>query len=232
MMTRHDALAPDSTCHPEVWALLPWAVNGTLESNERRVIEERLATCPSCRAELARCHVVAAAVLAAPARTWSPSPADVSRILARASAADDSEPPLTAWWGRRRDEIRRVLAALTPTPPILRWAFAVQGALVVLLVSLVVWQATPPAPVYRTLAKSGEHAGEAHLQIDVAFAEDMTERELRTLLTSVGGTLVGGPSALGIYTIRIEPSSATPAVALETLRAHGKVRLAEPSPDR
>jgi hypothetical protein len=60
----------------------------------------------------------------------------------------------------------------------------------------------------------------------------MTERELRTLLTSVGGTLVGGPSALGIYTVRVEPSSGTLGPALEKLRAHGKVRLAEPSLDR
>ena len=231
-MTRHEALAPDSTCHPEVWALLPWSVNGTLEGHERRAVEERLATCPSCRAELARCHAVAAAVLAAPARTWSPSPADVSRILARAGAAGDPEPPLTAWWGRRRGQIRRALAALAPTPPVLRWAFAAQGALVVLLASLVVWQATAPAPVYRTLARSGDRAGEAHLQIHVAFTEDMTERELRALLTSVGGTFVGGPSALGIYTVRIEPSSAGPGVALEKLRAHGKVRLAEPLPDK
>ena len=230
-MTRHEALAPDSTCHPEVWALLPWVVNGTLEGDERRTVEECLATCPSCRAELARCHVVAAAMLAAPAPTCSPSTADVSRILARAGAANDSEPPITAWWGRRRDQIRRALAALTPTPPVLRWAFAVESALVLLLASLVVWQAISPAPVYRTLARSGDHAGGARLQIRIAFAEDMTERELRALLTSVGGTLVGGPSALGIYTVRIEPSSAAPGVALETLRAHGKVRLAEPSPD-
>ena len=231
-MTRHEALAPDSTCHPEVWALLPWAANGTLEGHERRAVEERLATCPSCRAELARCHAVAAAVLAAPAQTWSPSPADVSRILARANAADGPESSITAWWGRRRDQIRRALAALTPTPPVLRWAFAVQGGLVLLLASLVVWQATAPAPVYRTLAKSGDHAGEAGLKIHVAFTEDMTERELRALLTTVGGTLVGGPSALGIYTVRIDPSSGTPAVALEKLRAHGKVRLAEPLPDQ
>ena len=212
-MARHDALAPDSTCHPEVWALLPWAVNGTLEGHDRRAVEEGLATCNSCRAELARCHVVAAAVLAAPARTWSPSPADVSRILARAGAADESEPPITAWWGRRRDQVRRALAALTltPAPPVLRWAFAVQGALVLVLASIVVWQAATPAPVYRTLARSGDHAGDAQPQIHVAFTEDMTERELRALLTGVGGTFVGGPSALGIYTVRIEPSSVTPA---------------------
>jgi len=231
-MTRPDALAPDSTCHPEVWALLPWAVNGTLEGRERRAVEERLATCPSCRAELARCHVVAAAVLAEPVPTWSPSPEDVSRVLSRASAADGPEPPITAWWGRRRDQIRRALAALAPTPPILRWAIGVQGALVVLLAFLVVWQAATPAPVYRTLARSGDHAGEAHLQVQMAFTEDVTERELRALLASVGGTFVGGPSALGIYTVRIEPSPAGPGAALEKLRAHGKVRLAEPLPDQ
>ena len=231
-MARHDALAPDSTCHPEVWALLPWAVNGTLEGHDRRAVEEGLATCSSCRAELARCHVVAAAVLAAPARTWSPSPADVSRILARATAADEPETPLTAGWGRGRDQIRRALTALTPAPPILRWALAVQGALVLLLAALVVWQAATPVPVYRTLARSGDHAGEAHLQIQVAFTEDMIERELRALLTSVGGTFVSGPSALGVYTVRIEPSSAGPGAALDKLRAHRKVRLAEPLPDQ
>ena len=101
-----------------------------------------------------------------------------------------------------------------------------------LLASIVVWQATPPAPVYRTLARTGEHAGKAQLLIHVAFTEDMTERELRALLTGVGGTLVSGPSPLGIYTIRIEPPSAAPEVALEKLRAHGKVRLAEPSANR
>jgi hypothetical protein len=207
-------------------------VNGTLEGHERRAIEERLATCPSCRAELARCHVVAAAVLAEPVRTWSPSPADVTRVLARASADDEPEAPISAWWGRRRDQIRRALGALAPTPPVLRWAFAVQGALVVLLAFLVVWQAATPAPVYRTLARSGDRAGEARPQIQVAFTEDMTERELRALLTSVGATFVNGPSALGIYIVRIEPSSAGPGAALETLRAHRKVRLAEPLPDQ
>ena len=50
--------------------------------------------------------------------------------------------------------------------------------------------------------EAGDHAGGARLQIRIAFAEDMTERELRALLTSVGGTLVSGPSALGIYTVR------------------------------
>src|SRR6185295_12774182 len=108
MMTRHEALAPDSTCHPEVWALMPWAVNGTLEGHERRAVEERLATCTSCRAELARCHAVAAAVLAAPAQTWSPSPADVSRILARAGrrrlkttrSASSRLPPARGWRSR------------------------------------------------------------------------------------------------------------------------------------
>ena len=35
-----------------------------------------------------------------------------------------------------------------------------------------------------------------------------------------------------VYTVRIDPSSAGPAVALEKLRAHGKVRLAEPVADK
>src|SRR5688572_14480512 len=154
-MAHHEALAPDSTCHPEVWALLPWAANGTLERDERRAVEEVLASCPACRAEMARCHAVAAAVLEAPVRPWSPSSADVSRILARTGEADDPGSPVTARWGRWRGRVRRALATLTPAPAGLRWALGVQGALVVLLATLVVWQATAPGPVYRTLARSG-----------------------------------------------------------------------------
>jgi hypothetical protein len=227
-MAGQEATAPDSVCHPDVWALLPWAATGTLDGMDRRAVEDRLATCDSCRAELARCHVVAAAVLAAPVPARSPTAADVSRVLARAGAAGDTPSPIRAWARRWRAQVRRELAVLRHAPPALRWTVAFQGALIVLLVSLAVWQAAIPASPYQTLARGGEGAAGARPEIRVAFAEDMTERELRALLASVEGALVGGPSTLGIYTIRVE----SPSAALETLRAHAKVRLAEPSPGR
>ena len=68
------------------------------------------------------------------------------------------------------------------------------------------------------------------MQIRVVFADDITEKELRTLLASVGGTIIHGPSALGVYTVTIPLAGrAQLGPVLEALRAHPQVRLAEPT---
>jgi DNA-directed RNA polymerase specialized sigma24 family protein len=74
---------------------------------------------------------------------------------------------------------------------------------------------------------------QAHLQ--VVFADEMTAQELRALLTSIGRTIVKGPSALGVYTVEILVSGGSPDLVnpiLDAVRAHPKVRLAEPIPSR
>ena len=40
-----------------------------------------------------------------------------------------------------------------------------------------------------------------HLQ--VVFADDITEREIRTLLSSIGATIVAGPSPMAVYTVAL-----------------------------
>ena len=228
-MVPHGPEDPGAACHPETWELLPWRANGTLEGAERAAVDERLATCSSCRAELARCHELSAAVLTATEPQWSPSPADVARILARADAVPASGARARTWWARRRDGIVGGLSLLSAASPILRWGLVVESLLVVMLALVIVWQASPFAPRYQTLIsnRGSDHGG---AQIRVAFADDITERELRALLASVGGELVGGPSAMGVYTVQIGTVSADRVgEVLEQLRASGKVRLAEPA---
>jgi len=113
----------------------------------------------------------------------------------------------------------------------MRWALAAQAALLVLLVVLtaVPGVLAPRAP-YQTLADGGR-AQTGQGQINIVFAEDITERELRTLLGRVQGKIVDGPSAIGVYTIGVQastPDGLTPIVAL--LRTDPKVRFAEPAP--
>ena len=64
--------------------------------------------------------------------------------------------------------------------------------------------------------------------IHVVFAEDITEREMRALLGRVEGSIVEGPSAMGVYTVEI-PARAPDRVAatVEVLRGDSKVRFAE-----
>ena len=85
--------------------------------------------------------------------------------------------------------------------------------------------------LYRTLsdAGSGPAAGRVHLQ--VVFADDITEREIRTLLSSTGATIVAGPTPMAVYTLALAGDDrggpARTRETLEVLRAHPKVRLAE-----
>ena len=101
-----------------------------------------------------------------------------------------------------------------------------------LLIVLVVLAAGPgvlaPRAPYHTLADGGR-GQPAQGQIHIVFTDDITERELRTLLGRVQGKIVDGPSTIGAYTLEVGPSTAddlTRIVAI--LRADPKVQLAEP----
>src|SRR5262249_56873325 len=80
-------------------------------------------------------------------------------------------------------------------------------------------------------------------RVQLAFANDVREHDLRRLLLSLRATILAGPSPQGIYLVqvplarlvpRLRGSAETPATTdpmdllLEELRAHPAVRLAQP----
>ena len=137
------------------------------------------------------------------------------------------------WWTTVRAQYAHYGEMLRSLPPLIRWTLVTQSALTLMLVGLLVWQ-TPWAPerFYHTLVSSSARTAPQRIQIQVVFADEITEKELRTLLTSVGGTIVQGPSALGVYTVAIPLTGRAPAQlgpVLEVLRAHPHVRFAEPT---
>jgi hypothetical protein len=137
------------------------------------------------------------------------------------------------WWARWRAQYHRGRAGLRDTAAVLRWTLAAQGALVLVLASVIVWQGwRTPDGVYRTLTSVNERAPQGQGQVRVVFADDLREHDLRTLLISVRGTIVAGPSPLGVYTVQVSPTGDTSeaiAATLAVLRAHPQVRLAEPA---
>jgi hypothetical protein len=209
--------------------VLPWDVNETLPEDERARVEAHLVTCTACQAEILRCRALARAVRAAEAPAWEPSPDHLARLLRRLEAEETPAQRLRRWWHALRAQYERSRALLQTTPLPVRWALATQGALVLLLAGLLVWQAPwAPARFYRTLSSSQEQGVHDRPQIRVVFADDMTEKERRALLTEIQGSLVQGPSPLGAYTVAVPRTGTAATTALETLRTHPKVRLAEP----
>jgi len=229
----HDMRDPsdqsDGNHHQKVWEILPWYVNGTLEGDEHDFVARHILRCQSCADEVVRCQSIATAVRSSEEAARTPSPENLARLMERIDSASASAAP-EPWRISVREWLEKIRLAFQETPSLFRWALAAQTAAIVLLAAATLWQASVAPSFYRTLsdAGSGPEPGRVHLQ--VVFADDITEREIRTLLGSIGATIVAGPSPMAVYTVALADDREAPAQALERLallRTHPKVRLAE-----
>ena len=207
--------------HQVIWELLPWYVNDTLEEPERNRVVHHIAECQLCEEEIGRCQTIAAAVRANDPATWNPSSDRVARMMARIDGKSGAPSRRIGF----REWFKKILVVFQETPSFLRWALAAETAVIVLLIGAIVLQ-TPVTPSldYRTLSDPEGGAQPGIARIQVVFAEDTTVGEIRTLLTVLNAAIVAGPSPMAVYTIAISGSGRD---ALERLRAHPKVRLAE-----
>ena len=217
--------------HQKVWEILPWYVNGTLEGDEHEFVARHILRCQSCADEVARCQSIATAVRSAEAAASTPSPEHFARLMERIDRGSTSAALWQRWRIRVREWIEKIRLAFQETPSLFRWALAAETAAIVLLAAAITMQGSVAPSSYRTLsdAGSGPESGRVHLQ--VVFADDITEREIRTLLSSIGASIVAGPTPMAVYTValttddRKAPERTRETLAL--LRAHPKVRLAE-----
>jgi hypothetical protein len=176
---------------------------------------------------------LAAAVQSAVGAASAPTPDRLERVLASIELLEATAVRHAGWCARWHAGMEWLGDLFQRTPGPVRWGLAAQAALLVLVVGLAVLPgALSPRAPYRTLAENGDRrVGQA--LIHVVFAEDITEREMRTLLGRVHGKIVDGPSDFGIYTLEVggsTPDQVMPMVAI--LRGDPKVRLAEPLPRR
>jgi hypothetical protein len=212
--------------HDYIWELLPWYVNERLNPQEWVEVEAHLSNCLLCQDEVARCRNFNQAVKSNQQEIWTPSAPHFAKILdnvnafeRRATTSKKSSGWLANW-----------LPWLHNTPSPARFALGLQGALVLALATTLLYRGLVPTENYRTLSNPAPSSQSIGPQIRVVFAEDISEKEMRTLLLNVSSRLVGGPSSLGVYTIALESGhgdSASAKQALAQLRAHPKVRLAE-----
>jgi len=210
-------MAPNEAHHELAWGLLPWFVNGTLSTDEAASVERHLASCPACRAEVERCRHLSAVSGTSGLETppaWAPSPAHFARILTQVDAAQPA---------RRPGFVRRLRSWLLETPPPVRWALAVQAALIVALAGVLLAPETP----YETLSRGADPAAGERARMRVVFAADTTEKELRELLNSIDGRIVDGPTPQGVYTLQLSVAGPERARHVSAVLArHPKVRFA------
>lgn len=199
----------------ELDALLPYYVNGTLEGDELAAVEAYLARSETARAEAAYLQQLRQAVKAQPAVN-APGELGLKRLQ-----RELSRERATANAGERASE-RAQSAQQAARDGVSGWwrplAVAACLALVVLAGAL----------TFELSSGGGEPTlagGPSTAQLQVTFNPQASEGDIRALLQSIDASIADGPSALGVYRLRLggTPSDATIADALRQLRQHGDI---------
>jgi len=203
--------------HQETIELLPWYVTGRIEPIDRVKVEAHLADCAECRGELAierRLHGEVAQL-----------PLDMALGFADLKRRLELHPSAPARRSARGLESMRRRGA---RPGRQRWVIAAQAAALLLVVGIALPQfqqrSQPTHPArYQTLGSAPTHPAGNLL---VMFRPEISEQQLRTLITQSGARVVDGPTETGAYMLLV-PATQRETV-LSRLRAQPAVTLAQP----
>jgi hypothetical protein len=221
--------------HSEIRELLPWYANATLSKEEREIVGGHLPNCPECARELENLTRIQRAIVeagnqvqASPRLTLDRALAQIEEYEQTKAQAAHRKPALdrlrerfiefwSGWW------------SVTPTWP--RAIIAVQAILLVCLGGTFYYEQHKEHVYTTSSASSGDRSS---TRIAVGFDDQATEQQIRQVISAVHGTIVDGPSALGLYTIQVPipaERSAEIQQALNTLRRDDRVvRFAEQKP--
>jgi anti-sigma factor RsiW len=208
--------------HPEVSALLPWYVNGSIGEQDRQRVDEHLSACADCRSDLAQELRVYRGMTAEPAVEYMPA-ASLKRLQARldgigaAQAANGAADARSAAAPGRRS---------MPWPGLMAASIAVMAAALSLLAADRWLQLRAPAarPSYYTVTTAAPRPqGEV---IRAVFSPSITLVELQSILDEAQLRIISGPTEAGVYSLAAK-SSRPVSSSLTLLRRHTKVRFAE-----
>jgi hypothetical protein len=119
--------------------------------------------------------------------------------------------------------LRRLTTTWRGTPPLARAGIVAQLALVVVLAGALFAARGRRAHLE---AFTPSHRPVGATWIGLGFAEGTSEAELRALLSDIGGEIVAGPSALGLYTVVVPGAPAEANALVERLHDDPRVRYA------
>jgi hypothetical protein len=197
-----------SSTHHAVQDLLPWFVMGTLDDEDRSLVDEHMRTCLICQREVQWHERLRAA-------HDEPVPAfDAERAFAALRARMNASSPVAARSSPSRER--------SWDWPWMKWALAAQFVLIIGLgITLALSRSEPTT--YHALGQPG--GAQAGARLVVVFAPQASEEEMRRILQQSGTRIVDGPTATDAYILAVAPENAEHA--LQALRAERSVHLVQ-----
>jgi hypothetical protein len=220
--------------HEEANLLLPWYVNGTLDSAAAVQLRTHLSGCVVCRREQAMQEKLHFAIRTSDIKLHVPQ-----RSFAKLRGQIEAQ-PVAAIVGRRTvaQILRERWEAVLTFPTLRLGGYVAAGALAgFLALSLPggsgrIDDGSDVKHVYHTLAQHPSAGVQATVAgtIHVAFRAGTTQRDIKALFDKVHAAVVAGPDARGVFTVRSDAGDTSPnSDILELLRVQPQVLLAEPA---
>lgn len=190
--------------------LLPWYVNGTLAAEERRAVEAYLEESAHARDEVELLRQLRQQVKE---QDFENSPGELGLQRLKREIKQDAEQQKGSA-DRMTGKVLTVASFWRPLAIAACLAIVVQAGVLVGMNSGLI----PTGGDVKTTT------GGAPAVMQATFAPDATEQDIREVLQAAGASIADGPTALGIYHLRlVDPKATTVEEALATLRANDTV---------
>jgi len=196
--------------HSESFALLPWYVIGTLPREEQHLVRAHAGECLICRREIQLLETLASHARAAGQDAECEAALQrLTRRIERVPAAPRTVP----WMAAAILALSTSLLALAADNAHQSTAWLRNAGHLMPPPDLVEMGGLPPGP-----------------QVNLIFHDDITERELRSIVLAVGAAVIEGPTPDGRYTLAFlrQMSPGELLDALRQLRYSRQVLYAEP----
>ncbi len=204
-------MSSNNISHEEINLLLPWYLNGTLQSEEKEVVTKHLSDCSLCHMEIEELKLLRGSILEANEAHDAMLSVPVERmemnILDRIDSFEESNEQKTQRvpvadsepiWSK----VQGFLGAITMpslSPVGMAALFVIQFAIILGLAGTLFFN----EPEYEVLSTGNQVAEDLGPSIMISFQNSATEKEIRELLTSVGGKIIDGPKAGGLYIVEL-----------------------------
>ncbi|HML94531.1 MAG TPA: zf-HC2 domain-containing protein [Thermodesulfobacteriota bacterium] len=227
-------MTAEKNSHEEIKLLLPWYLSGKLGADELETVKRHLAECDDCAGEIEELGFMGAAITepdeALDAAIEMRLPDMEADIMDRINTYEDARAPgkRPAAAPVRTSAWEKVLGFFEGFEFPLRMPAGV-AALVLLQLALIiglVYKVYLGEPGSYVVLSGPEETAASGPVIIVSFVDTATEAEIRQTLSGIGGRIIDGPKAGGLYVVELPAESGSGKSVekvIEDLRADKEV---------